>query len=165
MPTLMMGDSPNDVAHGIDCRTIRQPIGVCAGVTPFNFPVMVPMWMYPFAIACGNAFILKPSEHVPLTPSLAIDLLHERGCRRRVELVHGDRMAVDALLHHPLFGRYRSWFHCGREVCLFERGHGRKRVQALGGAKNHLVVMPERICRRPWSDRQLAFGAVGITTK
>src|SRR5260370_38926011 len=72
MPTLMMGDSPNDVAAGIDCKTIRQPIGVCAGITPFNFPAMVPMWMYPFAIASGNTFILKPSEKVPLTPTRAI---------------------------------------------------------------------------------------------
>ncbi len=79
MPSLMMGDSLNDVARGIDCKTIRQPIGVCAGITPFNFPAMVPMWMYPFAIACGNTFVLKPSEKVPLTPTRAIELLHDAG--------------------------------------------------------------------------------------
>src|SRR6201981_1056804 len=73
MPSLMMGDSLNDVASGIDCKTIRQPIGVCAGITPFNFPAMVPMWMYPFAIACGNTFVLKPSEKVPLTPTRAAE--------------------------------------------------------------------------------------------
>src|ERR1700690_4274298 len=79
MPTLMMGDSLNDVAQGIDCKTIRQPIGVCAGITPFNFPAMVPTWMYPFAIACGNTFVLKPSEKVPLTPSRMAELLYEAG--------------------------------------------------------------------------------------
>ena len=79
MPSLMMGDSLNDVASGIDCKTIRQPIGVCAGITPFNFPAMVPMWMFPFALACGNAFILKPSEKVPLTAVRAVELLHQAG--------------------------------------------------------------------------------------
>jgi malonate-semialdehyde dehydrogenase (acetylating) / methylmalonate-semialdehyde dehydrogenase len=79
MPSLMMGDSLNDVAREIDCKTIRQPIGVCAGITPFNFPAMVPMWMYPFAIACGNTFVLKPSEKVPMTPARAIELLDEAG--------------------------------------------------------------------------------------
>ena len=75
MPSLMMGDSLNDVAREIDCKTIRQPIGVCVGITPFNFPAMVPLWMYPFAIACGNTFVLKPSEKVPLTPTRVIELL------------------------------------------------------------------------------------------
>src|SRR5580698_5476906 len=79
MPSLMMGDSLNDVAAGIDCKTIRQPIGVCVGITPFNFPAMVPLWMYPFAIACGNAFVLKPSEKVPLTPTRIVELLHDAG--------------------------------------------------------------------------------------
>ena len=103
MPSLMMGDSLNDVAAGIDCKTIRQPIGVCAGITPFNFPAMVPMWMYPFAIACGNTFVLKPSEKVPLTPTFAAQLLHQAGLPAGVfNLVHGGKAAVDALLHHPL---------------------------------------------------------------
>src|SRR5437660_9564257 len=79
MPSLMMGDSLNDVAAGIDCKTVRQPVGVCVGITPFNFPAMVPMWMHPFAIACGNSFVLKPSEKVPLTPTRAIELLHDAG--------------------------------------------------------------------------------------
>jgi malonate-semialdehyde dehydrogenase (acetylating)/methylmalonate-semialdehyde dehydrogenase len=79
MPSLMMGDSLNDVAKGIDCRTIRQPIGVCAGITPFNFPAMVPLWMYPFAIAAGNTFLLKPSERVPMTPTRVVELLLEAG--------------------------------------------------------------------------------------
>src|SRR5579863_9732315 len=103
MPSLMMGDSLNDVSAGIDCKTIRQPIGVCAGITPFNFPAMVPMWMYPFAIACGNTFVLKPSEKVPLTPTLAVELLQQAGLPEGVfNLLHGDKVAVDALLHHPL---------------------------------------------------------------
>ena len=79
MPSLMMGDSLNDVARGIDSRTVREPLGVVAGITPFNFPAMVPMWMYPFALACGNAFILKPSEKVPLTPTRCIELLLDAG--------------------------------------------------------------------------------------
>ena len=92
MPSLMMGDSLNDVAAGIDCKTIRQPIGVCAGITPFNFPAMVPMWMLPFAIACGNTFVLKPSEKVPLTPTRAIELLHDAGLPPGVlNLIHGDK--------------------------------------------------------------------------
>jgi malonate-semialdehyde dehydrogenase (acetylating) / methylmalonate-semialdehyde dehydrogenase len=102
MPSLMMGDSLNDVAAGLDCKTIRQPIGVCAGITPFNFPAMVPMWMHPFAIACGNTFVLKPSEKVPLTPTRAIELLQDAGLPPGVlNLIHGDKESVNALLHHP----------------------------------------------------------------
>lgn len=145
MPTLMMGDSLNDVARDIDCHTIRQPIGVCAGITPFNFPAMVPMWMYPFALACGNAFILKPSEKVPLTPTLAAELLHEAGIPAGVfNLIHGGNEAVDALLRHPLVRAIS--FVGSTPVAKYiyrtaaEEG---KRVQALGGAKNHLVVMPD----------------------
>src|ERR1051325_9721918 len=101
MPSLMMGDSLNDVAAGIDCKTIRQPIGVCVGITPFNFPAMVPMWMHPFAVACGNTFVLKPSEKVPLTPTRAVELLHDAGVPAGVvSLVHGAKDSVDALLHH-----------------------------------------------------------------
>src|SRR5262249_25121848 len=103
MPSLMMGDSLENVSRGIDCQTIRQPLGVCAGITPFNFPAMVPMWMLPFAIACGNAFILKPSEKVPLTPTCAAELLTEAGIPAGVfNLVHGGPEAVDALIRHPL---------------------------------------------------------------
>src|SRR6476660_6716528 len=103
MPTLIMGDSLNDVAKDIDCHTMRVPIGVCVGITPFNFPAMVPMWMVPFAIACGNTFVLKPSEKVPMTPNRTIELLHEAGLPAGVlNLIHGDKRAVDALLRHPL---------------------------------------------------------------
>jgi malonate-semialdehyde dehydrogenase (acetylating)/methylmalonate-semialdehyde dehydrogenase len=145
MPTLMMGDSLNDVAAGIDCKTIRQPIGVCAGITPFNFPAMVPMWMYPFAIACGNTFVLKPSEKVPLTPTYAIQLLHEAGLPAGViNLVHGGKPAVDALLHHPLVKAvsFVGSTPVARYIYATAAAQG-KRVQALGGAKNHLVVMPD----------------------
>ncbi len=103
MPSLMMCDSLNDVAKGIDCRTIRQPVGVCAGITPFNFPAMVPLWMYPFAIATGNTFLLKPSERVPMSPTRVVELLVEAGLPAGViQLVHGGREVVEALLAHPL---------------------------------------------------------------
>jgi len=145
MPSLMMGDSLNDVAQGIDCKTIRQPIGVCAGVTPFNFPAMVPMWMHPFAIACGNTFVLKPSEKVPLTPTRAIELLHDAGLPAGVlNLVHGGKEAVDALLHHPLVKAvsFVGSTPVAKYIYATAAAEG-KRVQALGGAKNHLVVMPD----------------------
>jgi len=145
MPTLMMGDSLNDVAAGIDCRTIRQPIGVCAGISPFNFPAMVPAWMYPFAIAAGNTFVLKPSEKVPLTPTRAIELMHEAGLPPGVlNLVHGDREAVEALLRHPLVKAvsFVGSTPVAKYIYATAAAEG-KRVQALGGAKNHLVVMPD----------------------
>jgi malonate-semialdehyde dehydrogenase (acetylating)/methylmalonate-semialdehyde dehydrogenase len=145
MPSLMMGDSLNDVAQGIDCKTIRQPIGVCAGITPFNFPAMVPTWMYPFAIACGNAFVLKPSEKMPLTPTRAIELLHDAGLPPGVlNLVHGGKEAVDALLHHPLVKAvsFVGSTPIAKYIYATAAAEG-KRVQALGGAKNHLVVMPD----------------------
>jgi malonate-semialdehyde dehydrogenase (acetylating)/methylmalonate-semialdehyde dehydrogenase len=145
MPSLMMGDSLHDVAGGIDCQTIRQPIGVCAGITPFNFPAMVPMWMYPFAVACGNAFVLKPSEKVPLTPTRAVELLHEAGLPPGVlNLVHGGKEAVDALLHHPLVRgvSFVGSTPVAKYIYATAAAEG-KRVQALGGAKNHLVVMPD----------------------
>ena len=152
MPSLMMGDSLNDISAGIDCKTIRQPIGVCAGITPFNFPAMVPMWMHPFAIACGNSFILKPSEKVPLTPTLAIALLHEAGLPPGVlNLIHGGKEAVDALLRHPLVKAvsFVGSTPVAKYIYTTAAANG-KRVQALGGAKNHLIVMPMPTCPRPW---------------
>ncbi len=145
MPALMLGDSLNDVAKDIDCKTIRQPIGVCAGITPFNFPAMVPLWMYPFAIACGNTFVLKPSEKVPLTPSRMAELLHDAGLPHGVlNVVHGDKIAVDALLDHPLVKAvsFVGSTAVARYIYSTAAAQG-KRVQALGGAKNHLVVMPD----------------------
>src|SRR5580658_6930354 len=103
MPSLMMGDSLENVSRGIDSQSIRQPLGVCAGITPFNFPAMVPMWMFPFAIACGNSFILKPSEKVPMTPERTGELLEEAGVPAGVfNLIHGGRETTDALMTHPL---------------------------------------------------------------
>ena len=145
MPSLMMGDSLNDVASGIDCKTIRQPIGVCAGITPFNFPAMVPMWMFPFAIACGNAFILKPSEKVPRTAIRAFELLAKAGLPPGLmHVVHGEKAAVDALLHHPLIRAisFVGSTPVAKYIYATAAAEG-KRVQALGGAKNHIVVMPD----------------------
>jgi malonate-semialdehyde dehydrogenase (acetylating)/methylmalonate-semialdehyde dehydrogenase len=164
MPSLMMGDSLNDVSAGIDSHTIRQPLGVCAGITPFNFPAMVPMWMWPFAIAAGNAFILKPSEKVPMTPALAAKLLDEAGLPAGVfNLIHGDKVAVDALLRHPLVRAVS--FVGSTPVAKYiyktaaEEG---KRVQALGGAKNHLVVMPDaHLPKTVENIISSAFGAAG----
>jgi malonate-semialdehyde dehydrogenase (acetylating) / methylmalonate-semialdehyde dehydrogenase len=144
MPTLMMGDSLENVSRGIDSQSIRQPLGVCAGISPFNFPAMVPMWMFPFAIACGNTFILKPSEKVPMTPTRTCELLHEAGTPEGVyNLIHGDKVAVDALLAHPLVKAISFVGSTPVAKYIYETAakHG-KRVQALGGAKNHLVVTP-----------------------
>src|SRR5665213_153742 len=145
MPSLMMGDSLNDVARGIDSRTVREPIGVCAGITPFNFPGMVPLWMYPFAIACGNTFILKPSEKVPMTPARFGELLAECGLPEGVfQTIDGDKEAVDALLHHPLVKAvsFVGSTPVAKYIYTTAAAQG-KRVQALGGAKNHLVVMAD----------------------
>src|SRR5271154_296295 len=144
MPTLMMGDSLENVSRGIDSQSIRQPLGVCAGISPFNFPAMVPMWMFPFAIACGNSFILKPSEKVPLTPTRTCELLHDAGIPEGVyNLIHGDKVSVDALLAHPLVRAISFVGSSPVAKYVYENAakHG-KRVQALGGAKNHLVVTP-----------------------
>jgi malonate-semialdehyde dehydrogenase (acetylating) / methylmalonate-semialdehyde dehydrogenase len=145
MPSLMMGDSLNDVARDIDCKTIRQPIGVCVGITPFNFPAMVPLWMYPFAIACGNTFVLKPSEKVPLTPTRIIEILADAGLPAGVlNLIHGGKETVDALLRHPLVKAvsFVGSTPVAKYIYTTSAAQG-KRVQALGGAKNHLVVMPD----------------------
>ena len=164
MPSLMMGDSLNDVARDLDSKTIRQPIGVCAGITPFNFPAMVPMWMYPFAIACGNTFVLKPSEKVPLTPTRMIELLSHAGLPPGVmNLVHGDKAAVDALLHHPLVKAvsFVGSTPIARYIYTTAAAEG-KRVQALGGAKNHLVVMPDAdMPKTVEAIISSAFGAAG----
>ena len=145
MPSLMMGDSLNEVAKGIDCHTIRQPLGVCAGITPFNFPAMVPMWMFPFAIAAGNTFLLKPSEKVPMTPTRTAELLLEAGIPEGVfQLIHGGREVVEALLHHPLIKAISFVGSSPIAKLVYQAGAAAgKRVQALGGAKNHLVVMPD----------------------
>ena len=145
VPQLLKGDFTDQVSTGIDNWTLRQPLGVVAGITPFNFPVMVPMWMFPVAIACGNTFVLKPSERDPSASLLMAELLTRAGLPHGVfNVVQGDKVAVDALLTHP---DVRALSFVGSTPIaqyIFETGarHG-KRVQALGGAKNHMVVMPD----------------------
>jgi malonate-semialdehyde dehydrogenase (acetylating)/methylmalonate-semialdehyde dehydrogenase len=145
IPELLKGDFTDQVSTGIDNWTMRQPLGVVAGVTPFNFPVMVPMWMFPVAIACGNTFVLKPS---PLDPSPSLfmaDLLKQAGLPDGVfNVVQGDKEAVDALVEHPDVKAVSFVGSTPIANSLYENGarHG-KRVQALGGAKNHMVVMPD----------------------
>jgi malonate-semialdehyde dehydrogenase (acetylating)/methylmalonate-semialdehyde dehydrogenase len=164
MPSLMMGQSLENVSKGIDSHSIRQPLGVCAGISPFNFPAMVPMWMVPFAIACGNSFILKPSEKVPLTPTRIAELLEEAGVPAGVfNLVHGDKVAVDALLKHPLVKAisFVGSSPVAKYVYQTAAAQG-KRVQALGGAKNHLVVMPDANLEKATEGiMSSAFGAAG----
>ncbi len=164
MPSLMMGESLENVSRGIDCHSIRQPLGVCAGITPFNFPAMVPMWMYPFAIACGNAFILKPSEKVPMTPTRAAELLMDAGLPPGVfTLLHGGKEVVDALLKHPLVRAvsFVGSTPIAKYIYATAAAEG-KRVQALGGAKNHMVVMPDAdIAKSVDAIMSSAFGAAG----
>jgi malonate-semialdehyde dehydrogenase (acetylating) / methylmalonate-semialdehyde dehydrogenase len=145
IPQLLKGDYTDQVSTGIDNWTMRQPLGVVAGITPFNFPVMVPMWMFPVAIACGNSFILKPSPIDPSPSLFYADLLRQAGLPEGVfNVVQGDREAVDALLEHD---DVRAISFVGSTPIanyIYETGarHG-KRVQALGGAKNHMIVMPD----------------------
>jgi malonate-semialdehyde dehydrogenase (acetylating)/methylmalonate-semialdehyde dehydrogenase len=145
IPQLLKGDFTDQVSTGMDNWTIRQPLGVVAGITPFNFPVMVPMWMFPVAIAAGNTFVLKPSPTDP-TPSLMIaDLLQQAGLPDGVfNVVQGDKEAVDALLVHPDVKAISFVGSTPIANYIYETGaHHGKRVQALGGAKNHMVVMPD----------------------
>ena len=144
-PTLLMGDTLENLARGVDCETMLQPLGVCVGITPFNFPAMVPMWMFPLALVCGNTFVLKPSEKVPLTALLIIELLEKAGLPKGVlNIVHGGRECVDALLTHPKVKAISFVGSTPIARYIYETGtrHG-KRVQANGGAKNYIVVMPD----------------------
>ena len=144
-PQLLQGRHADNVGGGIDNFSLRQPLGVCAGITPFNFPAMVPLWMFPIAIACGNTFVLKPSERVPSAAGRLAALLDEAGLPNGVlNIVHGDREAVEALLDHPAVEAISFVGSTPVAAEVFARGAARgKRVQALGGAKNHLVVMPD----------------------
>jgi len=145
VPQLLKGDFTDQVSTGIDNWTLRQPLGVVAGITPFNFPCMVPMWMYPVAIACGNTFILKPSERDPSCSVFMAELLTQAGLPDGVfNVVQGDKVAVDALLTHPDVKALSFVGSTPIAQYIYETGarHG-KRVQALGGAKNHMVVMPD----------------------
>ena len=145
IPHLLKGQHSDEIGGGIDNWSMRQPLGVVAGITPFNFPVMVPMWMFPVAIACGNTFVLKPSERDPSASIRIAELLSEAGLPDGVvNVVQGDKVAVDALIEHPhiaalsFVGSTPIAEYISKEAT--KRG---KRVQALGGAKNHLVVMPD----------------------
>jgi len=164
VPSLIMGQTMQNIAREVDCETIRHPVGVCAGITPFNFPAMVPLWMYPIAIACGNTFILKPSEKVPLTAVMIGKLLQESGLPDGVfNIVHGDKECVDALLHHPLVKAISFVGSTAVAKYVYETGiqHG-KRVQSAGGAKNHLIIMPDADLDQAVSALQTsAFGCAG----
>jgi malonate-semialdehyde dehydrogenase (acetylating)/methylmalonate-semialdehyde dehydrogenase len=144
-PDRMMGTSLEDIASGIDCHVMRQPLGVFAAITPFNFPAMVPMWFLPHAVACGNTFIVKPSERVPLSQVILLELFHEAGFPEGVvNLVHGAKPAVDAILDHPGIAGVSFVGSSPVAHYVYKRGAERgKRVQALGGAKNFVVVMPD----------------------
>lgn len=145
VPTLMMGESLQNIARGIDCHTDRVPLGVVAGICPFNFPALVPMWMWPVALACGNCFILKPSEKVPLTMQRVAEMLRLAGLPDGVfSIVHGGREVVDALLEHPDIQAVSFVGSTPVAEAIYQKGclHG-KRVQAAGGAKNFLVILPD----------------------
>ncbi len=145
IPQLLKGETTENIGAGVDALSLRQPLGVVAGITPFNFPAMVPMWMFPIAIACGNTFVLKPSERDPSCSLLLAHWLQQAGLPDGVfNVVHGDKAAVDALLAHP---DVRALSFVGSTPIaryIYETGaHHGKRVQALGGAKNHMLVMPD----------------------
>ncbi len=164
IPTLMMGKTLEDVATGIDCEYVRQPLGVFAAITPFNFPAMVPCWFWPYAIATGNTFILKPSEQVPFSPTRIVELAHEAGIPPGVlNLVHGAKDVVNALLAHSglagvsFVGSSPVAKHVYQEAAKYG-----KRVQALGGAKNHVIVMPDADMDRAVTNiSESLFGCAG----
>jgi len=144
-PTLMMGDTVDRVGTAVDSWSVRYPIGVCVGITPFNFPFMVPLWMFPLAIACGNTFVLKPSDKVPRTAVRMVELAHEAGMPPGVlNLVHGAKDTVDILLAHPLVRAVSFVGSSAVAKYIYQTAaNNGKRVQALGGAKNHSVVLPD----------------------
>ena len=145
IPHLLKGEFSEQVGPGIDSWSMRQPLGVVAGITPFNFPAMVPMWMFPIALACGNCFVLKPSERDPSCSILIAELLKESGLPDGVfNVIHGDKEAVDGILEHPAIKAVSFVGSTPIAEYVYAKGtsHG-KRVQALGGAKNHMIVMPD----------------------
>ena len=164
VPTTMQGRILEDVSRNVDAETVRQPVGVCAAIVPFNFPAMVPFWFLPFAIACGNSFILKPSEQVPLTQQLAFEILDGLDLPPGVvNLVNGGRGVVEGILDHPGIDAVSFVGSAPVARLVYERSaKAGKRVQALGGAKNHMVVMPDAVI-----DKTVpgiigsAFGAAG----
>ena len=147
IPTTMQGRILEDVARGVDAETIRQPVGVCAAIAPFNFPAMVPFWFLPFAIACGNTFVLKPSEQVPMTQALVFESIDELGLPDGVvNLVNGGREVVEGILDHPDIDAISFVGSAPVAQIVYERAaQAGKRVQALGGAKNHMVICPDAV--------------------
>ena len=145
IPQLLKGEYSENVGTAVDTHSVRQPVGVCAGITPFNFPAMVPLWMFPMAIACGNTFILKPSEKVPSASIRMAELFRQAGLPDGVfNVVHGDKVAVDAILNHPLVNAVSFVGSTPIAKYIYETcAKNGKRVQALGGAKNHAVVLPD----------------------
>ncbi len=163
-PELLKGDFTDQVGRHVDTFSLRQPLGVCAGITPFNFPLMVPLWMVPMALACGNCFVLKPSERDPSASLLLADLLKQAGLPDGVfNVVQGDKEAVDAILEHPGIAAVSFVGSTPIAEYIYRTGtaHG-KRVQALGGAKNHAVVMPDADMQKT-TDALMgaAYGAAG----
>ncbi len=164
VPTTMQGRGLENVSRNVDCETIRQPVGVCAAIVPFNFPAMVPFWFLPFAIACGNTFILKPSEQVPLTQQIAFEVLDGLGLPPGVvNLVNGGRDIVESILEHPGINAVSFVGSAPVARIVYERAaRAGKRVQALGGAKNHMVVMPDAVIEQTVKGiLGSAFGAAG----
>jgi malonate-semialdehyde dehydrogenase (acetylating) / methylmalonate-semialdehyde dehydrogenase len=164
IPTTMQGRNLEDVSRNIDAETIRQPVGVCAAIVPFNFPAMVPFWFLPFAIACGNTFVLKPSEQVPLTQQIAFAELDALDLPPGVvNLVNGGREVVDGILDHPGIDAVSFVGSAPVAKLVYERAaKAGKRVQALGGAKNHMVVMPDAVIDKTVEGIiGSAFGAAG----
>lgn len=164
IPSLLMGQALENLAPSVDCETSRHPVGVCVGITPFNFPSMVPLWMFPVAITCGNTFVLKPSEKVPLSAMKLGELLTDAGLPPGVfNIVHGDKGAVDALLTHPLVRAISFVGSTAVARHIYQTGTANgKRVQAAGGAKNHLIIMPDADLEQAIKALQLsAFGCAG----
>lgn len=145
VPSLLFGDALPDIAPGVDAEAVRHPVGVCVGITPYNFPNMVPLWMFPVAIACGNTFVLKPSEKVPLSAVRLGELILEAGLPPGVlNIVHGDKACVDTLLSHDKVAAVSFVGSTPTAKHIYQTGTANgKRVQAAGGAKNHLIVMPD----------------------
>jgi malonate-semialdehyde dehydrogenase (acetylating) / methylmalonate-semialdehyde dehydrogenase len=145
VPAMMMGETSENVARGIDTYSLLQPIGVCVGITPFNFPAMIPLWMFPLAVACGNAFVLKPSEQDPMTAVRLIELFYDSGFPRDlVQLIHGGAEQVTALITHELTRAVSFVGSAAVAQQVYRQATGHlKRAQCLAGAKNHMVVMPD----------------------
>jgi malonate-semialdehyde dehydrogenase (acetylating)/methylmalonate-semialdehyde dehydrogenase len=164
IPSLLMGHCLENLAPQVDCETTRHPVGVCVGITPFNFPSMVPLWMFPVAITCGNTFVLKPSEKVPLSAVRLGELLCDAGLPAGViNVIHGDKTVVDGLLVHPLVRAVSFVGSTDVARHIYEVGTANgKRVQAAGGAKNHIIIMPDAdLDQAVQALRASAFGCAG----